>query len=186
MSIDADTIIHEKDNWAMKRKKQKTRPTGKNASGPLNTNAASEEGSSRRDFLRKVRNRSVLALVLGGGGWLVVDDVRATMHEGDLSRIGTGVPTVVQIHDPQCPLCSALQREARDAMSDFEPDQLQFIVANIRGEAGRKFATSHGVGHVTLLLLDGKGKRSEVLTGPNTSGYLKAVFQRHVQRHGDS
>lgn len=167
----------------MKRKKQKNKPSNKNTGSPVSSDVTTEAGSSRRDFLRKARNRSLLALVLGGGGWLVVDDVRATIREGDLSRIGQGVPTIVQIHDPQCPLCSALQREARDAMSDFEPDQLQFVVANIRGEEGRKFAASHGVGHVTLLLLDPKGKRREVLTGPNTSSYLKAIFERHALRY---
>ena len=36
--------------------------------------------------------------------------VEATIREGDLSQIGNGTPTVVQIHDPQCPRCVALVR----------------------------------------------------------------------------
>ena len=66
-----------------------------------------------------------MAILAGGGGWYLVSEVRATIAEQDLSRIGNGIPAVVQIHDPQCPRCLALQRETRKAMSGFADDELQ-------------------------------------------------------------
>jgi len=100
----------------------------------------------------------------------------------DLDRIGNGIPAVVQIHDPQCPSCIALQRETREAMSDFDESELQYLVANIKSAKGRELANKHQVRHVTLLLFDGNGKRQRTLAGPNSSGYLKSVFKSHLAR----
>lgn len=128
----------------------------------------------------------LVAAVMGGGGWYLVQDVSATHREHDLSRIGNGTPAVVQIHDPQCPTCRALQRETRAALSDFEDGELQYLVANIRSAEGRQLAAAHNVGHVTLLLFDADGERRQVLVGSNTSEYLKAVFRRHIAQQGSS
>ncbi|MDD9916630.1 MAG: hypothetical protein OXT01_18420 [Rhodospirillaceae bacterium] len=138
----------------------------------------------RRQFLGTVRNWSIAAAVVGVGGWFLVDDIRATSKELDLSQIGKGIPTVVQIHDPQCPKCQALQREARKAMKAFGADELRYLVANIREEAGRGLARAHQVGHVTLLLFDGDGKRQEIVVGQRTSKTLEHVFRRHVTNFG--
>jgi hypothetical protein len=146
----------------------------------------SSEGSSRRDLLLKARNGLIAVAVIGGAGWYMVEEVRAVNREQDLSMLGNGVATVVQIHDPQCPKCTALQREARDAMDGFEASEIQFLVANIRTDEGRGFARKHGVGHVTLLLFDGKGKRLDTLVGPNTAKNLERVFRRHISRSKQS
>lgn len=103
------------------------------------------------------------------------------MREHDLTRFGQGVPTVVQIHDPDCPLCTALQRTARAAVSGFDETELVFLVANIKTQEGRALATANGVGHVTLLLFDGEGQRREVIHGPSTEAELEAAFGRHVR-----
>ena len=102
------------------------------------------------------------------------------MREHDLTRLGQGVPTVVQIHDPNCPRCTALQRTARAAMSGFDETELVFLVANITTEEGRAIATANGVGHVTLLLFDGEGRRRQVLQGPSTEAALEDAFRAHV------
>lgn len=169
----------------MKRKKQKNKPSDSKKHTQAGPSDSSENEPSRRGFLKKFRNLGLAAAFFGGGGWLVVEDVRATMGEHDLSRIGNGIPSIVQIHDPQCPKCVSLQREARNAMDDFESDKLQFLVANIRSEEGRKLAASNGVGHVTLLLFDKDGKRRNVLVGVNPSEYLTDVFRQHLLKYGD-
>lgn len=143
---------------------------------------ATVEGASRRNILLKARNGVIALAVIGGAGWYMVEEVRAVNREQDLSTLGNGVATVVQIHDPQCPKCTALQREARDAMDEFEAGEIQFLVANIRTDEGRAFARKHGVGHVTLLLFDGEGKRLDTLVGPNTAKNLERVFRRHIVR----
>lgn len=168
----------------MKRQRHKARRRGGQRDKAPAAAAATPGGNApgRRDFLRRMGNRALLVAALGGAGWYLVEEVRATIREEDLSRIGNGIPAVVQIHDPQCPRCAALQREARDAMSGFGEDELQFLVANIRSEKGRRLANAHGVGHITLLLFDGAGRRRDVLVGPNTSENLTHAFRAHLAR----
>jgi len=171
----------------MKRQqKRNSRKKNRNhTSAPANVSTdAPVEMPTRRRILIKARNGGIAALALGGGGWFAVNEVRATMREHDLSQIGNGVPAIVQIHDPQCPRCVTLQREARDAICGFEEGQLQFLVANIRTAKGRTLADAHGVGHVTLLLFDAEGTRRGVLTGANNSEFLAHEFRRHVNRYG--
>ena len=169
-------------------KRQKRRNKRPNQAEPK-TGARSEAANAvpaRRVFLRKIRNGAAATLVVGTGGWFLIGKVRATMREQDLTQIGNGNPTVVQIHDPQCSQCVALQREARDALCEIGNADLQYVVANIRSPEGRQLATANGVGHVTLLLFDGAGKRQGILAGPNKSDYLAAAFRRHLKRHGKS
>lgn len=172
----------------MKRQKHKAkRNTGrKTKAQPAAVNADGVEKSgysaTRRDFLRKMSSRGLIVAAVGGAGWFLVEEVRATIREEDLSRIGNGIPAVVQIHDPQCPRCAALQREAREALAEFDEGELQYLVANIRSAKGRKLANAHGVGHITLLLFDGDGQRRDVLVGPNTAENLEHAFRGHLAR----
>lgn len=171
----------------MKRAQTKNRKPGrKRAGGGGNANAAAGQAAplDRREALRRARNWGLLVAFAGGGGWLLVDDMIATARELDLSQIGKGIPTVVQIHDPQCPRCRALQREVRSAMKAFGDDELRYLVANIRDQDGRDLAHAHRVGHVTLLLFDGEGRRRDIVVGQRSSGALKSMFRRHLSKYG--
>ena len=140
--------------------------------------------SSRRRSAPRWIGRKPQATLLGGGGWLVVRDVQATIAEHDLSRIGNGIPTIVQIHDPQCSQCIQLQKNTRSALEGFPDNDLQFLVANIKDARGRRLATEHSVGHVTLILFDADGKRRDILRGPNTIQSLEERFRRfHKESH---
>lgn len=145
-----------------------------------------EDHTNRRDFMSRFRNSALAIAAVGGLGWYVVSEVRAGIEEADLSKIGNGIPTIVQIHDPQCPTCQALQREARAALNQFEDGELQYLVANIRQEKGQRFASRHGVPHVTLLLFDGAGEHRHTLSGPNTADNLERAFRQHLGRRTDS
>lgn len=155
--------------------KQKSKATRNPA--PAAAPKAASSSVNRRQFLSLARNGAIGAGVLGFGGWWVYSDVQASIRENDLTRIGQGVPTVVQIHDPQCPSCAQLQRETRRAVSEFDETELQFVVANIRTQSGRSLADAHGVGHVTLLLFDGEGERVDVIVGNRSSRVLEQVFR---------
>jgi len=151
--------------------------------GQSKTNPPGNNGQvDRRDVLRRLRNGALVFAGVGIGGWYVGSEVWAGIEEADLSKIGGGTPTIVQIHDPQCPKCQALQKEARKALEQFNEGELQYLVANIRQDKGQRFAAKHGVPHVTLLLFDGDGERREVLSGPNTSDNLEHVFRQHLER----
>jgi len=171
----------------MKRQKKNAKPLGKakaSQSAPSESPASATRGFSRRRVLTGIRNWGIAAAAVGGSGWFVVDGFAKTAIELDLSTIGNGIPAVVQIHDPNCPTCRALQKEARAAMCEFSEAQLQYKVANIRQPEGRKLANAHGVGHVTLLLLDGNGNRMTTLRGENTAENLTYAFERHVKKYG--
>lgn len=156
--------------------KRKARATAPSPRPPENADVG------RRGFLRRAAFMTAGAAVVGGVGFYVIDDYRATAAETDLARIGAGVPTVVQVHDPNCPTCRALQKEARAAMDGFGEGEIQYLVANLATETGRRFAARHGVGKVTLLVFDRNGRRRQVLSGPNTRERLRRVFAAHAKR----
>lgn len=174
----------------MKRQKRKTtakkKQTGSTAAPAAEPSAPRKKTFSRRDLLQNIGYGVVGLGVLGGGGWYLASTVHAGIVEGDLSRIGNGIPTVVQIHDPGCPMCRALQREAREALEAFDKDEIQYLVANITQQDGRELASTHGVGHVTLLLFDGSGKRRGVVRGENSAEILEMEFRRLVRRSPSS
>ena len=170
----------------MKRQRRKTatkkRQGNNTGAEPARPAAARKKRLGRRAFLETFGYGALAVGIVGGGSWYLVSSVQASIAEQDLSRLGNGIPTVVQIHDPQCPRCRALQREAREAISAFEDGAIQFLVANIREPEGRQLAAAHGVGHVTLLLFDGRGRRRSVLVGENSSEALVPEFRRLAQR----
>lgn len=165
----------------MKRQRRKATKKDQARAGSKPPATQRKKTLNRRDLMQNIAYGALGIGILGGGGWYFVSGVRADMLERDLSRIGNGIPTVVQIHDPQCPHCQALQREAREAISRFDDGTIQFLVANIRLAEGRELAAAHGVGHVTLLLFDGEGRRRDVLVGRNRSEVLEGEFRRLIQ-----
>lgn len=138
----------------------------------------------RRDFMKLARNGAIGLAVFGGVGIFSVRAVRATMAEQNLSRVGKGRPVIVQIHDPQCALCTALQRVTRKALRDFDEAEMPYLVADIRTEKGSAFASKYGVPHVTLLLFDKAGRLVRTLNGPQERSFLTQVFSDHFEAHG--
>jgi len=122
-------------------------------------------------------------MAVGGAGLWGVTHVQKIRTEHDLGTVGQGVPAVVQVHDPQCPVCNALQREARKALRDLDAQALLYRVANIRTAEGSAFAARYGVPHVTLLLFDAQGRLRDTLRGPQRAEDLRPAFARLV-RHG--
>ncbi len=145
---------------------------------------ADQKKRTRRDVMRLIPMGAAGAVVLGGGGYLAVGAVLAGAAEYDLSRVGNGKPSVVQVHDPQCPTCNALQRQARRALREFGECDLVYLVADIRTAAGTAFAQEHRVPHVTLLMFDGNGELQTVLRGMKTAEDLRVQFRAHFRQHG--
>ncbi|MEM8752848.1 MAG: hypothetical protein AAGF90_07720 [Pseudomonadota bacterium] len=142
--------------------------------------AATAAEPTRREALAAAKWKIGGAAAFGLGGFLLFDHFAATAAEHDLSRIGLGVPAVVQIHDPQCPQCAAFQREARTALSGFDEDELLYLVANIRTSSGQALAARYGAPHVTILLFDGDGAMRQVVPGPAPADRLRDAFEAHV------
>ena len=167
----------------MKQQKKKSKSRHKQKTNQTAEPGPKVQDRNRRAALTRLRNWGILCAVAGAGAWYLVQEVTATMAEHALSRIGNGVPAVVQIHDQSCNSCLALQREVRDAMGEFDDGELQYLVADLKSPSGKNLAAAHGVSHVTLLLFDGDGQRRKILAGPSTSEILAHYFRSHVTRY---
>ena len=96
----------------------------------------------------------------------------------DLSAVGNGTPTVVQIHDPSCPVCRELRSNVLSAAGDFSEDTLQIRFADLHTDEGRSFALRHGHTSVTLLFIDGDGNVRDVQSGVRHVDALRHSFEQ--------
>lgn len=153
------------------------------AARPAPAGASEDSGGlTRRGMFRLARTGAIGVAALGAGGWALASYVQNHLELHDLSTIGNGVPAVVQIHDPDCPICRRLQKAMLSAADDFRSGEMQFRVANIRTDEGRALANRHRVPHVTLLLMDGGGEVRQVLRGERRSDELAEAFRFHLDR----
>lgn len=162
----------------MKKHRRKTSKPGNPAPNPK------RKKMSRRDMLGLAKFAAIGAAVLGGGGYYFVGKVLADIEESDLSKLGNGIPAIVQVHDPGCPSCRALQSETREALKTFEDGEIQYLVANLQSPEGRRFADLHGAGRVTLLFFDGAGRFRDRIQGERPKDMLVSAFRRHLRRAG--
>ena len=153
-----------------KKRKQRARTPAQEQAAPDNT--------GRRRFLGVSSNAAIGLVAIAGSGLFVVQHVQGAIYEHDLSRVHNGIPTVVQVHDPQCPLCRPLQRETRQALGRYDDGQIDYVIANIRSAEGRDFAARHDVPHVTLLLFDAAGQHTGTLRGQQHAVSLVDAFDR--------
>ncbi|MES0811488.1 thioredoxin family protein [Roseibium sp. SCPC15] len=161
----------------MKKQKRSPRAQTRKVKHDNRIEAEAQADQGRRRFLRLTRNAVIGAALVGGSGYVFAQNVLSARHEHDLTRVGNGKPTIVQIHDPQCSMCRALQKETREALAMFEEGELDYVIANIRTQKGRSFANRYGVQHVTLLLFDEKGDLQDVLEGQRGSYQLRDAFR---------
>ena len=158
--------------------KGKNRAQKKKSAFAKNTNQQID--TQKRKSLSTLRNSAIGLVVLGGASAYFYQAYQSDLEERDLTKIGKGKPTVVQIHDPNCQLCTALQKETRKAVSNFEDGDLEFLVANIQTQKGRAFANQHNAPHVTLLLFDKRGKLLNTLQGVRQEQELTTVFENLI------
>lgn len=163
------------------KKAKKSNSSNQKKSKKAQASALKDAGDiSRRDVLGSVRNWAIGLAVVGGGGLFVARTVSATIKEHDLSRVANGTPTVVQIHDPQCSLCRALQKETKGALKGIDKQALDYVIANIRTSEGSSFAARYNARHVTLLLFDAEGNLQSVLEGRRNRAELRSAFERLI------
>lgn len=160
----------------MRKKSKKPQTARKAKLAPQPKSDVGSADAGRRRFLRLARNSAIALPLLAGAGWLGTRAVQATVQEADLSRIGQGIPAVVQIHDPGCALCRTLQGQTRDALDAYTDEQVTYLVADVNTQPGRLMAATHNVPHVTLLLFNGAGRMVQVVRGPTEDTTLEAAF----------
>lgn len=161
----------------MSKRKQKT------------TSKLSPETLSKKKSQRKKRDllRFVFVLValisIGGAGFAAFKNSYDISH--DLSVIGQGIPTVVQIHDTTCKLCLRLRSNANSAMDSFSDKDLLFRVADVSTPEGQRLMRKYDVSKVTLLLFDRDGKMNRSLNGVKDDDVLQQAFLAHINRRAN-
>jgi len=131
---------------------------------------------SRRKVLKRIRNVTVAVALCSVGALGLTAYKHSYDVSHDLSVIGNGTPTVVQIHDTSCRLCQSLRSNVDSVKGEFR-DQIQFRIADIHTSSGRALAHRYDVPHVTLLLFDGDGKLVTTLTGVREPSDLRPSFR---------
>lgn len=137
-------------------------------------------GQTRRLTLGQIATFGIGGAVLVGGGGVFAMDFRKKLQEQDLSVIGQGTPVLLQIHDPQCPNCTALQRQTRRALRAFDEEELIYRVANIQTPEGAARQRLEALPTVTLALFDGDGARVHVIEGVTPAEDLIDAFREHL------
>jgi thioredoxin-like negative regulator of GroEL len=134
-----------------------------------------------RQALTNVKRRTILKStaavgVLIGGGVLIqfYDNKSRNLH--DLTSIGSGQPMVVQVHDPSCALCRRLKSNTLEALDQIEG--VQYRIADLTSSEGRAMAEEYGVGKVTLLLFNARGKHIDTVQGVTPVNKLLDTFTR--------
>jgi len=142
-----------------------------------------QQEPTRRDVLGLVKKAALAVPVLGAVGYFSVTSVQASLAEADLTRIADGLPSVVQIHDPQCSLCQTLQKQTRRVLRGMPDESYTYLVADIKTQAGLAFATRFRATHVTLLLFDARGEMMEVVRGPIALSELSRIITVHMDKY---
>lgn len=130
-----------------------------------------QPGLSRRKFIGLSAAAAAIGTTAFGLNALEVN--KRELH--DLTVIGNGKPTVVQIHDPSCPICRRLKKIMSNAVGG--DDRVQYRLADITTAEGKSLQEKHSVPHVTVLYFDGKGKHVHTTQGIQEADAVKAVVQ---------
>lgn len=162
---------------------KKTKRTRSNQKSKRKVAPAQPEQPARRDFIGLAKKGAVGIGLASVTGFFAVRTVQASLHERDLSRLTDGKLTVVQIHDPSCSMCNALQKATRAALDCFGECEIQYLIADIKTEEGQIFAGRYGVPHVTLMLFDKEGQNTATYNGVRETEELKQLFTRHRDQY---
>lgn len=93
------------------------------------------------------------------------------------------MPTIVQVHDPSCPICLTLQKETRADFANLETGQLAYRVASITPDVGIAFAAQHNSSHATLLFFDATGNVTQRIHGRTDRDTLRTAFLAHIEAY---
>jgi len=162
----------------MAKRKKKT-ANKKKPSASVNIEKAQKK---QRKKLKSIIGAVIGIAVFVGLGSIGVNAYKKSWETShDLSVIGNGTPTIVQIHDPKCPKCKKLMSNTKSALSKFD-DKLVFRIADITTSAGRKLQRTHNANTVSLLMFDRGGKMRRTSSGVKSADELELAFEDFLKR----
>lgn len=99
-------------------------------------------------------------------------------YNTDLSKIGNGKYAVVQTFDKNTVQSEELMDTVNTVRKEFEPRGVEFLVADMGTERGRRFTQSHGVSSATLLIFAPDGRLLRTLTEKQDSASLRRAIDQ--------
>ncbi len=136
---------------------------------------AHAERVKRRDRRLLIRGGIALAVAIPLAVVGVMQYEKRAAVRYDLSVIGNGQPTVVQVMDHGCSECRKLSDNLSSVRREFD-GRVQFRLADRGRTDGAILATRHNAGHVTLLMFDGNGRLRTTLTGIQEPGDIRTAI----------
>lgn len=137
---------------------------------------ANQSTLSRRKFI--LIPAAVAAIGVAAVGINAYETNQRELH--DLSVIGNGTPTVVQIHDQTCQICMRLKKITKTITND--DDRVQYRIADISSKKGRAFQQQYNQTKTTLLYFDSKGKHVHTTNGLQDADNIQASIENLISR----
>lgn len=136
---------------------------------------AHAERIKRRDRRLLIRGGLALAVAIPLAAIGVMQYERRASARRDLSVIGNGKPTVVQVFDYGCAECRQLRDNVAPLQREFA-EQVQFRLA-VRSQAdGGILASRYNAGHITLLMFGPDGQLRNTLTGVQDTATIRTAI----------
>lgn len=145
----------------------------KQKKSPKKKSAASKSPVIKKRLITRLITFAVLVVILGGA-FAAYRLYQNNLH--DVSVVGNGQSTVVQVYEPGCIPCDRLRENVDAVKGRF--DNVQFKYANLFDDQGAEFARGHNARETTLLIFDSKGKLRRTLTGVQPTEQLERIFSR--------
>ncbi len=155
--------------------------SSRSAAGEARKRAARKKRLLTKKQLRLLATASLVVLVVAVGSVAVFAFQRGQEEMYDLSRVGTGVPAVVQVHDFTCPVCTELRETVKGIEDEFDESELLIRIADVHTHEGLAFAARYTTARrATLLFINGNGELVDVRSGEGSAAVLRERFQRHI------
>lgn len=144
--------------------------------------------NTRRRKQKKIIISAVIAAgLITAASTIALASSRNSSRLYDLSRVGQGIPSIVQVHDTTCPVCTELRNNISRIENEFDDSQLLILVADINKEEGLHFAarfTQHR--RVTLLYFDPAGNLIDVQSGLQQPEELRRQFENYIIQYSSN
>jgi len=123
------------------------------------------------------RNRLFTILFIVGVSSFIWSQLPDGSYPTDLSKIGTGRPTLVLAHDSNYSGGMEVMYLMNEIRDDYT-GRVDFLVAHLGMADGQEFARRHGARDGVVLLFSGDGRNVSVLNQPQSIDELRLALNQ--------
>jgi hypothetical protein len=117
----------------------------------------------------------ITLLIIAGVGGFIWTQLPSGAYPTDLSRIGSGQPTLVLAYDMNYAGGMAVMELMNEIRADYA-GKVDFLVAHLGMADGQAFADKHGVSDGTVILFNGDGTPDGKLYHPESVEVLRQAL----------